>query len=197
MNLVVVFLTKIGEHFIVPESYIYDLDMKQLKNRGKNSCRDYLVYWADDIIECEFYPEPNKDAVVMYSFPAGRGGWFTGRTVYFSGDILYKSTYKGFFISTDFVLNLDDVQEAKEIKEKRRNFAPPVYNPARLNEKPVPKLVLVSNADLASETSTPDEEDPLNVSLENETETNDLEVKIIVYSIFFCSFKTNKSVLLA
>lgn len=39
------------------------------------------------------------------------------------------------------------MEEAKKIKEKRRNVLPGVYNAARLNEKPLPLLVLVSNAE--------------------------------------------------
>lgn len=85
MDLVVVFLTKVGKHIIVPEKYIHELDIKQLKNRGKNSCRDYLIYWSDDVIECENYPDPIPDAVVMDSFPAGCGGWFKGRLLFFTG----------------------------------------------------------------------------------------------------------------
>lgn len=39
----------------------------------------------------------------------------------------------------------DDIVEAKQIKEKRRKVLPGVYNPARLNERPLPLLVLVPN----------------------------------------------------
>lgn len=39
----------------------------------------------------------------------------------------------------------DNSDEAKEIKDKRRNFPPPVYNEARLVEKPIPRLSLSSD----------------------------------------------------
>lgn len=51
MDLVVVYLTNVHEHVIVPEHYIYDLNVKSLKNKGKNPCRDYLVYWSDECVE--------------------------------------------------------------------------------------------------------------------------------------------------
>lgn len=85
MDLVVVYLTNVHEHVIVPEHYIYDLNVKSLKNKGKNPCRDYLVYWSDECVEGEHYPEPNSDATISMNFPAGSGAWFHGRTVYFTG----------------------------------------------------------------------------------------------------------------
>lgn len=89
MDLVVIFLPNVGEHIIVPETYVYNLDMKQLKNRGRNSCRDYLVYWSDDSIECEYYPEPIPNASNMDKFPAGQGGYFKGRLILFTSKFFY------------------------------------------------------------------------------------------------------------
>lgn len=86
MDLVVVFLTDVGKHIIVPEEYVYGLDLKQLKNRGKNMSRDHLVYWSDDCIEGERYPEPNETAPKSKTFPAPAGGaWYFGRTIHFTG----------------------------------------------------------------------------------------------------------------
>lgn len=45
----------------------------------------------------------------------------------------------------DFDWYLDDPEEAKKVKENRRDILPPVYNPARLKEKPVPALVLAAH----------------------------------------------------
>lgn len=86
MDLVVVFLTHVREYTIVPEKYIFGLDYKQLKNLGKNSCRDHLVYWSDDCVEDVYYPEPNLDFDVSRNFPAGKGAWFHGRTIYFTSE---------------------------------------------------------------------------------------------------------------
>lgn len=87
MDLVVVFLVDIGKHVIVPEKYVYDLNISQLKNRGKNASRNFLVYYTDDCVECVYYPDPISDAIKMKEFPAGRGAWFYGRTVFFTGKI--------------------------------------------------------------------------------------------------------------
>lgn len=179
MDLVVIFLTDIGQHVIVPEKYVYDLNVSQLKNRGKNACIDFLVYYTDDCIECQYYPDPILDAIILKEFPAGRGGWFHGRTVFFTST---KQRLVHFFIMLFlcilFNMNmiyiiLDDPDEAKEIKTGRRNKVPPVYNPARLREKPLPSLVLGTvDADDDHVDDDPSvasrEDDPLN----NSTDTN-------------------------
>lgn len=85
MNLVVVFLTNVKKHIIVPENYVYGLSIKAVKNHGKNSCRDYLIYWADECIEGEFYPDPNSNAVESSIFPVQGGAWYHGRLIYFTG----------------------------------------------------------------------------------------------------------------
>lgn len=64
---------------------------------------------------------------------------------------------------------LDDIEEAKQIKEKRRNMAPPVYSPARLKEKPVPRLVVVPDDESSAESANTNEVDPLNLQPESAT----------------------------
>lgn len=150
MDLVVVYLNDIGKHVIVPEKYVHDLNVPQLKNRGRNTCRDFLVYYTDDCIECEYYPDPISEAIVLKEFPAGRGGWFYGRTIFFTGKVIQFIQYI-FFLCT-FLLCIryalvDDATEAKKVKENRRNLLPPVYNSARLKEKPIPSLELASHDD--------------------------------------------------
>lgn len=122
MNLVVVYLTKVREHVIIPENYIHGFNLKALKNFGKNACRDQLVYWSDECIEGENYPDPKEDAIVSETWPAGSGAWYHARTIYYT----------------------DDIVEAKKIKENRRKVLPGVYNPLRLKEKPLPMLALSS-----------------------------------------------------
>lgn len=85
MNYVVVFLKKVREHIIIPESYIYGFNLKALKNCGKNSCRDYLVYWSEDCIEGEYYPEPKEDAIVSENWPVSIGVWCKARTIFYTG----------------------------------------------------------------------------------------------------------------
>lgn len=85
MNLVVVFLTKVRKHIIIPEEYILGFNVNALKNFGNNSCRDQLVFWSDECIEGELYPEPNPDASISENWPAGSGAWYHARTIYYTG----------------------------------------------------------------------------------------------------------------
>lgn len=86
MDLVVVYLIDIGKHVIFPEKYVRDLNIPSLNNRGKNASRNFLVYFTDDCTECVHYPDPVQGAQILKEFPAGHGGWFYGRTIYFTGD---------------------------------------------------------------------------------------------------------------
>ncbi|XP_055315745.1 uncharacterized protein LOC129575768 [Sitodiplosis mosellana] len=123
MDLVVVYLTKVRRHIIIPEKYIYGFNLKALKNYGKNPSRDQLIYWSEECIEGEHYPDPDINATVSENWPAQAGAWFHGRTIYYT----------------------DDFEEAKKIKESRRRICPGVYNSARLREPPLPLLVLEPN----------------------------------------------------
>lgn len=44
-------------------------------------------------------------------------------------------------------ISLDSFEDAVKVKERRRNMLPPVYNEARLIEKPLPLLVLLNEND--------------------------------------------------
>lgn len=96
MDLVVVFLTHAREYIIVPENYIYGLNYKQLKNSGKNSCRDHLIYWSNDCIEGIFYPEIDKNAVISMELPPGNGAWYHGRTIHYTGKSCWSLLFTGF-----------------------------------------------------------------------------------------------------
>lgn len=92
-DLVLAYLKDVREHVIIPEIYINGFDLKSLKNCGKNSCRDYLIFWADDCVEGEYYPVPDKRAPKKDTFPAGNGGWYNGRTIWYTGKI-YRTIMK-------------------------------------------------------------------------------------------------------
>lgn len=88
MNLVVVYLSKVREHIIIPEKYIHgfnDKFLQALKNYGRNPCRDQLVYWSDECVEGVHYPEPIKNAAVSEKWPAGNGAWYHSHTIWFTG----------------------------------------------------------------------------------------------------------------
>lgn len=88
MDLVLVLLSDVRKYIIVPESYVYGLNISALKNLGRNSCRDYLVYWSDDCVEGVDYPDPIPNAPKRDTFPAGKGAWLRGRTIYFTGSYI-------------------------------------------------------------------------------------------------------------
>lgn len=85
MNLVVFYLREVRTHVIGPENYINGFNLKNLKNRGKNPCRDQLVFWSDRCIEGEYYPLPDINAPRKSTFPAGDGGWYKARDIYYTG----------------------------------------------------------------------------------------------------------------
>lgn len=88
MDLVVVYLTKVREKVIVPETYINGYNnsfVKHLKNKGNNAGRDHLIFWSNEIVEGEFYPEPDQNAEELENFPPEKSGWYIGRTLYFTG----------------------------------------------------------------------------------------------------------------
>lgn len=169
MDLVVTYLKDVKRYVIVPENYIYGFNLKSLKNLGNNSCRDQLVFWSDECIEGLYYPEPNANANKLRYFPPGiDGGWYHGRTIYFTGMHTHFVLFNNFIIHIKNVSITDDFEEAKRIKERRRNFVPPVYNPRRLSEQPIPLLVLVPNAEENVENvEQRTENDPLGSSIEH------------------------------
>lgn len=88
MDLVVVLLINERKKVIVPENYIngYNKEyLKHLKNKGNNPSRDHLVFWSNEIIEGEFYPDPDQNAKEMTTFPPEKNGWYRGRTLFFTG----------------------------------------------------------------------------------------------------------------
>lgn len=99
MDLVVVFLKDVKEHKIVPESYVHDLCVSALKNRGNNACQNRLIFWSGECIEGLRYPNPNKNAKKSDTFPTGVGGaWYLGRTLFFTGN------YKLFLNKREYIL---------------------------------------------------------------------------------------------
>lgn len=97
MDLVVVYMTKVHQKVIVPEQYIngYNQEfVKHLKNKGNNAGRDHLIFWSSEIVEGEFYPDPDQNAKETTSFPPQKNGWYLGRTLYFTGKTKLVQTIK-------------------------------------------------------------------------------------------------------
>lgn len=92
MDLVVVLLKSVQKKIIVPEYYINGYNqsfLKLLKNKGNNAGRDHLIYWSNDVVEGEFYPDPDQNAEELTHFPPQKDGWYRGRTLWFTGNIQF------------------------------------------------------------------------------------------------------------
>lgn len=88
LDLVVAYLKTVRQKVIVPETYINGYNtsfLKHLKNVGNNASRDHLIFWSNEIVEGEFYPEPDQNTKKMETFPPEKSGWYVGRTLYFTG----------------------------------------------------------------------------------------------------------------
>lgn len=70
---------------------------------------------------------------------------------------------------------VDDIDEAKNIKEKRRKVLPGIYNPSKLFEKPLPLLVLVTDNEKQQSDEESNEKDPLSESNDGEPQNCDDE----------------------
>lgn len=46
MTFVVVYLLRAREFVVIPEYWVQDLNNAKLKNYGKNSNQDYLIFWS-------------------------------------------------------------------------------------------------------------------------------------------------------
>lgn len=93
MNFVLVYLREVREYVIVPETYINGYGpafLNSLKNKGNNSSRDQLIFYSDQCVEGENYPEPDQNAALSETFPPNGNAWYHGRTILFTGKIWEK-----------------------------------------------------------------------------------------------------------
>lgn len=182
MTFVVVWLNEAGKRVIVEEVWVQNLNCARLKNNGRNSNQDFLIFWSskDDV--------PNFDVQARFSAPLNDeylsscdGVCYFGRIEKFFGMyfLLFFNTVESFYLK--FV---DEYADALDfIKHTRRQMPPPVYNPARVREKPFPNTEQPIEHDLNDSYATADEgnqfdhSNDLNTTAENsrhEIECNDL-----------------------
>lgn len=94
--LVIVFLEDAKKHTVVPESFIYDLNEKNLKNLGVNRNQRRLVYFSKQWFENmerkvnlgdEFVPNFHHPITKDYPLPEGLAETcFIGRLIHFEGN---------------------------------------------------------------------------------------------------------------
>lgn len=78
--LVLVYLSDPKQHTVVPESFIYDLNERSLKNRGVNRNQNRLIYfsrqWFENMeqnrnLDEEFVPNFHCPLTIEYPLPNG------------------------------------------------------------------------------------------------------------------------------
>lgn len=62
MSFVVVYLLRCCEHVIVPERWVQDLNNAKLKNNGKNSNQNFLIFWSGINGDPNIIRDPNFNA---------------------------------------------------------------------------------------------------------------------------------------
>lgn len=62
MTFAVVYLIRAREYVVVPDNWVFDLNTAKLKNNGRNSNQDFLVYCAFAGGEPMFDKQPNFEA---------------------------------------------------------------------------------------------------------------------------------------
>lgn len=87
MSYVVVYLKRAKQFVIVKENFIQDLSNAKLKNYGRNSNQDFLVFWSATNHVADWALEPNLNAPLsdVYEETTDAGVCYIGRIVKFFG----------------------------------------------------------------------------------------------------------------
>lgn len=85
MTFVVVYLIRAREFIVVPDQWVYDLNTAKLKNNGKNSNQDFLVYCSFNNGEPNFAEKPNFNAPLDFRFTGTIDACFLCRIKKFFG----------------------------------------------------------------------------------------------------------------
>lgn len=102
--LVIVYLQDSKKYTVVPESFIYDLDERSLKNRGLNRNQSRLIYFsqlcfenmqANENLDEEIGPKFHCPITVEYPLPLNlMETCFIGRMICFEGKKYAKKSKK-------------------------------------------------------------------------------------------------------
>lgn len=68
MTFVVVYLIRARQYAIVPDEWVYDLNTAKLKNNGRNSNQDYMVFCSFTNWKPNLTKKPNFDAKLEEAF---------------------------------------------------------------------------------------------------------------------------------
>lgn len=70
MSFVVAYLIRAREFVVVPDAWIKDLNTAKLKNYGKNSNQDFLLFWSANNRKPNATQKANFDATIMSEYRA-------------------------------------------------------------------------------------------------------------------------------
>lgn len=84
---VAVYLKRPKRYIIIPENWINDLNNAKLKNYGKNSNQDFLVFWSAANDNANLDTPPNFNAMLsdVYEPTTEDGLCYIGRVLRFFG----------------------------------------------------------------------------------------------------------------
>lgn len=178
---VLVFLSVSRRYTVVDESFIFQLIERNVKNFGINRNQNRLIYFLrewferrerNETIYGDFVPNFTLETTNEYPLPDGMDETcFIGRMICFEGNkelniLFIFSTYSIYSITTD------SFESAMMHAERLRERLPAVYNPARVQEKPIPPIVAEENEQVTDNDSAANSESEEQVDDENMQQTD-------------------------
>lgn len=70
MSFVAIFLIRSKKTVVVPEEWVQELSNAKLKNNGKNSYQDFLVFWSATDGKPNYLLQPNFNAPLDHEYHA-------------------------------------------------------------------------------------------------------------------------------
>lgn len=99
MKFVVVYLIDAKQNVAVPENWVQDLNNAKLKNRGRNSNQNFLVFWSSTNDQANIENKPNFRALKVAQYISSHDGvCYNCRVKFFFGKYSFKTTLKLFWI---------------------------------------------------------------------------------------------------
>lgn len=92
---VVVYLKRAKKHIIIKENWIQDISNAKLKNNGRNTNQDFLVFWSATNDVANFDQTPNFNALLNHVYvPTTEEGFcYIGRVIRFFGKSKFDIYY--------------------------------------------------------------------------------------------------------
>lgn len=154
---IAVYLIRPQRFLVIRENWAQDLLNAKLKNNGRNANQNFLIFWSANDGVANLNVQPNFDAPLSSHYEDTiHEICYLGRIIKFFGET------KNILISRNmidfrFIFDLDTYVE---YAGKRRPKEPPIYNEARVNERPLPiieplhseeiqNISLIENHDIA------------------------------------------------